>query len=124
MRRGFVRYVAGLVGLVLLASLAGCGSSTLQTPAESADQARDEAAKAGVLAIQTGLKAYVAEHQVAPPQAGVAELGGYVNPWPTNPWTDAPMSPGSAPGDYTYRGLGGAGYSLVGHLSSGEPFSP
>jgi len=124
MRRGCACYVAGLMGLVLLASLAGCGSSTLQTPAKTTDQARDEAAKAGLLAIETGVKAYVAEHQVAPPQAGAAELGGYVNPWPTNPWTDAPMSSGSAPGDYTYRNLGGDGYSIVGHLSSGESFSP
>lgn len=124
MRRGCARYVVGLVGLVLLASLAGCGSSTLQTPAKTTDQARDEALKAGVLAIDTGIKAYVAEHQAAPQQASAAELGGYVSPWPTNPWTDAPMSPGSAPGEYTYRNLGGAGYSLVGHLSSGESYSP
>ncbi len=48
------------------------------------------------------------------------EIGAYVDPWPDNPFTGAPMQPGSTPGDYTYEQLdAGQTYRLTGYLSDG-----
>jgi hypothetical protein len=76
--------------------------------------------KAGIMAIETGIGAYVATNDAAPPFADRNTLGAYVAPWPVNPWTSQPMHQGSDVGDYTYEALGGHAYALVGHLSDGE----
>ena len=40
--------------------------------------------------------------QHAPADASQATLGGFVDPWPTNPFTNAPMQQGDGVGDYVY----------------------
>ncbi len=57
-----------------------------------------------MLAIATGVKAHVATSGEAPADASQATLGAFVSPWPDNPFTGAPMAPGSNPGDYVYDG--------------------
>lgn len=109
---------------VLALAVAACGSEELAAPTKNIDIARDEAAKAGILAIETGIAAYVATSQAAPPLVDAATLGSFVSPWPTNPWTNEPMAPGTDPGEYSYQNLGGTSYSLVGHLSDGDYSRP
>jgi len=114
-----------LVALAATAGLAGfgCGEEDIASPTSQIDIAKDTAAKAGILAIQTGIQAYLATTGAVPPQVDEATLGSFVQPWPENPWTKAPMAQGSDPGDYTYTPGSGASYTLVGHLSGGKEYS-
>lgn len=113
-----------LVAAALAAGAAGCGSEEVVSPTTNIDMARDEAVKAGIVAIDTGIAAYIGANEAAPPVADAATLGAFVNPWPSNPWTSEPMKPGTEKGDYVYQNLGGLSYSLVGHLSDGEYARP
>jgi len=113
-----------LLACAAAALAAGCGSEEIVSPKTNIDLAKDVAAKAGIMAVETGIKAAIATNGAAPPAADAATLGSVVNPWPDNPWTLEPMKPGTEVGDYTYRRLGGLSYSLVGHLSGGEYARP
>lgn len=113
-----------LVVAALAVAATGCGAEEIVAPKTNIDLAKDVAAKAGVVAIETGIKAAIAADGAAPPAADVATLGDVVSPWPDNPWTMEPMKPGSEMGDYMYRNLGGVSYSLIGHLSGGEYTRP
>lgn len=114
--------VALALALAVLAQGCGCQEEIEGNTTGTIDIARDEAAKAGILAIDTGIAATIATSGAAPPAADQATLGGLVQPWPANPWTQQPMKPGTEPGDFTYEYLGGTGYRLVGHLSDGGAF--
>lgn len=109
--------------ILALAVAAACGGGCAEKAAEPVtapvDQAKDLAAKAAVLALGTGVKAHVATTGEAPPDASQATLGAFVSPWPDNPFTGAPMGPGSNPGDYVYEALGDGAYELSVHLSDG-----
>jgi hypothetical protein len=113
-----------LVVAALAVATTGCGAEETVAPKTNIDLAKDVAAKAGVVAIETGIKAAIATDGAAPPAADAATLGDVVSPWPDNPWTMEPMKPGAEMGDYTYRNLGGVSYSLIGHLSGGEYTRP
>ncbi len=114
--------VALALAFAVLAQGCGCQEEIEGNTTDTIDIARDEAAKAGILAIDTGIAATIAMNGAAPPAADQATLGGLVQPWPANPWTQQPMKPGTEPGDFTYESLGGTGYRLVGHLSDGGTF--
>ena len=118
-----VLMAAGLA-VAAAAAAAGCGSEEIVAPKTNIDLAKDVAAKAGIVAIETGIIASTATDGAAPPAADAATLGDVVSPWPDNPWTMSPMKPGTEMGDYTYRNLGGISYSLIGHLSGGEYTTP
>jgi hypothetical protein len=117
--------VATLVAAALLGSLllGACGSTDADLPTSNIDAAKDTAARTNLLAIGTGIQAYIAANDQAPPAVTQEALGGYVSPWPMNPWTQAPMAPGEANGDYTYTPGGGITYTLVVHLSDGTSAS-
>jgi hypothetical protein len=103
---------------------AGCGGEDLSVGTSNIDMAKDEAVKAGILAIQTGIVASIGMSQSAPATVDAASLGSFVDPWPKNPWTNQLMKPGTEKGDFTYQNLGGLHYRLVGHLSDGEYEKP
>lgn len=104
------------------AGVGGCGEQETANPTSQLDAAKDTAVKAGILAIQTGIQAYIASTQTAPPGATKDVLGGFVQPWPQNPWTKTDMTEGEDPGDFTYTAGSGTSYKLVGHLSDGREF--
>ncbi|MBN2204701.1 MAG: hypothetical protein JW767_06735, partial [Thermoleophilia bacterium] len=84
----------------------------------------DDQIRAAVTRLQVGVLSWAAEHGgLFPPVSEVTaagEIGALVDPWPENPFTGAPMQPGSAPGDYTYEQLdAGQTYRLTGYLSDG-----
>ncbi len=84
----------------------------------------DDQVRAAITRLQVGVLSWAADHGgLFPPVNAVTaagEVGAYVDPWPTNPFTGAPMQPGSAPGDYTYEQLdAGQTYRLTGYLSDG-----
>lgn len=109
-----------VLAAVLAVAACGCGSTDIASPTSNLDVAKDEAMKAGLMALNTGIAAYIATTNAAPPIVDEATVGAYVNPWPVNPWTNEPMKPGSETGDYSYEVLGEREYSLVGHLSNGD----
>ncbi len=58
-----------------------------------------------------------------PPMADQAMLGNYVNPWPTNPVTGAPIADSLSVGDFSYTVMANnIGYVLAGHLSDGTDY--
>jgi hypothetical protein len=70
------------------------------------------AAKGEIIMVKTGVAAYAATNGAAPPMATQDVLGGFVDPWPKNPWTQAPMAPGKQPGDLVYAPGAGTDYTL------------
>jgi len=123
MRRRRALAIALVTIAVATAGLVGCGKDEVASPTSQIDVAKDTSAKAGILAIETGIKAYIAATGAAPPEASQDVLGSLVQPWPENPWTKAPMAEGTDPGDYTYSPGTGTGYTLVGHLSGGKEYA-
>jgi hypothetical protein len=122
MARSFAVAAVLVVALALSAAFGGCGCAeeTIESPTTNIDQAKDVAAKMAILAVSTGVKAYVAVNQQAPPDASQGTLGGFVSPWPANPFTKAPLKAGDGPGDYVYKNLGGSSYELSVRLSDGS----
>jgi len=66
--------------------------------------ANDAQLEQGLRAIYAGLNAYHEQHGDYPPPFTDLEsqLGPYVDPWPTNPWTGGPMVIGDHRGDIEY----------------------
>ena len=88
----------------------------------------DQQVVAAIAKLQVGIVAWAADNNnLYPPPQDVVEGGGisqFVNPWPTNPFTSQPMTPGTAPGSYVYEQLGGGqSYKLTGYLSNGLTYS-
>jgi len=112
---------AAVLGVALLS--AACGAKDIQTPTGAIDKAKDVAAKGEILMVKTGIAAYIATSDAAPPTATQDVLGGFVDPWPKNPWTEAPMAVGKQPGDIVYAPGAGADYTLGVVLADGSVYS-
>jgi hypothetical protein len=119
MRRGVRILLPTLLALGIVWSLAACGVKQSDLPTNNIDVAKDAAAKVDLLAVKTGIQAYLVTNGQLPPSAAQSVVGGVVDPWPTNPFSQAPMAEGTAPGDYTYTPGSGTAYTLVVHLSDG-----
>ena len=122
-RRGIA--LAALVAAVLSAALLGaaCGATDIETPIGNIDKAKDVAAKGEIMMVKTGIAAYAATNGAAPPMATQAVLGSFVDHWPKNPWTQAPMAPGKQPGDIVYAPGAGADYTLGVVLGDGSVYN-
>ena len=98
--------------------------STSGTPSPAADQQVID----GIAKLQVGIVAWASNsNNLYPSPQDVVNGGGisqYVNPWPVNPFTSQPMTPGTSPGSYVYEQLnGGQGYKLTGYLSNGLTYT-
>ena len=98
------------------------------SPSASGSPTADQQVVAAIAKLQVGIVAWAADNNnLYPPPQDMVEGGGisqYVDPWPTNPFTDQPMAPGTAPGSYVYEQLsGGQAYRLTGYLSNGLTYS-
>jgi hypothetical protein len=105
-------------------------ASTAALAAQVASEGRELAVREGLAALQQGIENWWVEHENRYPAVAVVQetnkaFAALVTPWPTNPFTKAPMSPGSQPGDYTYT-TEGKTYTLTGYLPAGKqiPSSP
>lgn len=123
MRRLTHALVAALAVAALAAALGGCGAKDIQTPSATIDIAKDQAAKSEIMMVKTGVAAYVATNGVAPPNASQETLGAFVQPWPKNPWTKAPMAQGKQQGDIAYAPGAGTAYSLGVVVSDGTVYN-
>jgi len=110
----------------------GCGASpptpavtVTATPVVLPDTsaAQESAVKEGIHSLQVAVQSYAVDHKDKYPPAGLVSEAGmapYVETWPTNPYTNAPMAPGQSPGDYNY-GVSPkrTQFKLVGYGASG-----
>ncbi len=85
----------------------------------------DNAVKEGIHSIQVGIQSWAVNNgDVFPTNFEVRQngaVGGYVDNWPTNPYTGQPMTSGSGPGDFTYTlATDSTSYTLSGHMSTGD----
>lgn len=119
-----MKRIAGIAIIVALALalVAGCGlqDQAVEQTTGQIDVAKDAAVKAQLMMIKTGVQAYVATNGAPPPDASQATLGSVVQPWPVNPFTNAPMKAGDGVGDYVYTLGSGSGFTLAVHLSDGS----
>jgi len=116
--------LAALAAAVLGAALlAACGAQDIATTTGNIDIAKDVAAKSELMMVKTGVAAYAATNSAAPPMATQDVLGGFVDPWPKNPWTQAPMAPGKQPGDLVYAPGAGTDYTLGVVLADGSVYN-
>ncbi len=121
-----MKRIAGIVVLVTLAlvitsAVAGCGlrEQAVEKTTGQIDVAKDAAAKAQLMMVKTGVQAFIASTGTLPPDASEATLGAFVQPWPTNAFTDAPMKQGDGVGDYVYTPGSGTAFTLAVNLSDG-----
>jgi hypothetical protein len=90
------------------------------------DQARDSAVEWGLRSLEIGIQSYAVDNNDTYPadvtKASLVDNSGqpYVDNWPKNPYTDAPMAPGADAGDYSYT-TNGTTFQLVGYGSDGTP---
>jgi hypothetical protein len=113
-----------LLSITLLAWVpAACGGADITPPTNNIDKAKEVSAKAEIMIVKTGVASYVAANSALPPAATQEALGSFVSPWPDNPWTGAPMTSGTQPGDIVYKPGAGLDYSLGVHLSDGSVYT-
>ncbi len=102
--------------------------SVSPSPSASGSPTADQQVVDGIAKLQVGIVTWASSNNnLYPPPQDVVEGGGisqYTDPWPTNPFTGQPMTPGTAPGSYVYEQLGGGqSYKLTGYLSNGLTYS-
>ena len=125
-----MKRIVGVVIVVALALaaatlLAGCGlqEQAAEKTTGQIDVAKDAAVKAQLMMVKTGIQAYVATSNALPPDASEATLGAVVQPWPTNPFTNAPMKQGDGVGDYVYTPGTDLTCTLAVNLSDGTTYT-
>ena len=125
MKRALGIVLVALLALAAAGLFAGCGcqDQAVEQTTGKIDVAKDAAAQAEIMSIKTGIQAFIASSNTPPPDASQATLGGFVDPWPTNPWTTAPMKAGDAVGDYVYTPGSGTSFTLGVHLSDGTTYT-
>jgi type II secretion system protein G len=116
-----------LIVLVILSILAA-----IAIPAylSQRGKAKNAAVREGIHSIEIGVQSYALDNGDAypPAVAGSTTLvdsngKAYVDQWPKNPVSGAPMRDSTAQGDYTYTSASSSSYQLVGHMVSGPDFT-
>jgi hypothetical protein len=124
MRRTMITAIVALLTVAAAIGLAGCGwfEDEIASPKSQIDIGKDAAVKMDIRSIETGISAYIATSNALPPRATKDVLGGFVQPWPQNPWTKTDMTEGKDPGNFSYTQGTGTSYTLVAHLSGGRDY--
>jgi type II secretion system protein G len=97
------------------------------------ERAKDSVVKSGLHTIEIGIGSYAVDHGDVYPQVAEVAMGllvdttgeDYVDQWPANPWTGAPMAQSADEGDYVYERTGvpvGSHFRITGHLFNGGSF--
>jgi hypothetical protein len=123
MRRVVSIALLAFCALLAAFALSACGAKDIETPTGTIDKAKDVAAKGEIMMVKTGISAYIVTNSAPPPTATQDVIGGFVDPWPMNPWTQAPMVVGKQPGDIVYAPGAGTDYTLGVVLADGSVFA-
>lgn len=90
---------------------------------EQHDKARESAVKEGIHSLQVGIQSWAVDHQDTYPavtDVNPMTMSRYIDWWPTNPYTGAPMTQGTQPGDYSYDvAPDGSSFQLTGYGKDG-----
>ena len=90
---------------------------------EETAEARESAVREGIHSIQIGAQSWAVDHGDAYPDASLVnevDMFDYIDIWPTNPYTDLPMTQGTEPGDFSYALTAGGGFKLTGYGADGQ----
>ena len=108
-----------IIGFAWLAIAALMIAISIPAFMNQSDKARESSVKEGIHSIQIGVQMYAVENQDAYPEPSMVSQSGmasYLDYWPTNPYTNLPMTQGSGPGDFTYTlAADGKSFELVGY---------
>jgi hypothetical protein len=85
---------------------------------------KESAVMEGIHSIQVGIQSWAVDHQDRYPSAfdlSQVPMTSYIDVWPTNPYTGAPMTEGTGRGDFTYEvSPDRRSYRLVGYGEDGK----
>lgn len=82
---------------------------------------REATVKEGIHSIHIAIQSWAVDNNDAYPDPSVVSFGGlgtqgYIDYWPANPYTRAPMALGTGPGDFAYAlSADGKSFTLVGY---------
>jgi type IV pilus assembly protein PilA len=86
------------------------------------DKAKESAVKEGVHSIQIGVQSYAVDNNDQyPASVTSANMSGFVDIWPKNPWGTGAMIDATTDGNYTYTQISsGTSFTLTGHGKGGK----
>ena len=133
-----MRYVLLILALLVTLGATACGGSpqavvtVTATPSDSAEpisadaeQDRERGVKEAIHSLQIGVLSYGVDYDEQYPQPELLnelDMGSYVDPWPTNPYADEPMTQSTAPGSFTYElSESGTDFTITGYGGDGQP---
>ena len=106
-----------LIVLVIIGILAAIA---VPVYAGQRDRAKEAGARSGVHDIGAAILSSMVENTVAPATVDATSMSAYLDQWPKNQWTGAPMADSAAAGDYTYTRLdAGQAFTLTAHGTGG-----
>jgi len=112
------------LALFLAVSAGSCGGSSAPSPSSTAVNGQQTSAygvamEAAMRTLAMGVQSYYEDNGSYPNVVTQATVGGYISPWPTDPWTHRPIAQGTAMGDFSYT-VGSGGFQVIGHLADGK----
>jgi hypothetical protein len=85
---------------------------------------KESAVREGTHSLQVGIQQWAIDHEnqyPAAPDMNQGAMAPYIDVWPTNPYTGAPMAEGTSPGDFSYElSPDGRSFRLVGYGEDGK----
>ena len=124
-RKPFPVWAIILIVIAALIPVGGlCAAIVIPMVLGQDQKANESAVKEGVHSIQVGIQSWAVDHLDQYPSASdvsQATMASYIDVWPTNPYTGAPMMEGTGPGDFTYSvSPDGRSFHLVGYGEDGK----
>jgi type II secretion system protein G len=126
-RQGGFTLIEILIVIVILAILAAIAIPAYMT---QRGKAKNAAVREGIHSIQIGVQSYALDNGDSYPpavntSAALVDAKGnpYVDQWPKNPVSGAPMKDSTSQGDYSYSSGSTTTFQLIGHMINGPDYT-